>query len=71
MSPTELEEGRKRISDRLRTARKELNISQAALAERSGLNVRTIRRMENGREGAWDIDSQIIYETALNQLTVL
>jgi transcriptional regulator with XRE-family HTH domain len=40
--------GSKKFADHLRTLRRERNLTQDALAERSGLSVDWIRRMERG-----------------------
>lgn len=70
MTPTELNEARMRISVMLKTRRLKLNVTQRALSKACGLTTRTIGRIESGRL-SWDVDSQIIYEEALQKLIVL
>lgn len=48
MTEEELLEVRKILTSHLKQRRNELNISQVALAEKTGLGIATIKRLENG-----------------------
>jgi len=49
MKKTELTNVRANIADVLKNRRKELNMSQTALADKTGMGIATIKRFESGR----------------------
>ena len=49
MTEKQLNETRKKIAETIQHRRNELDVSQAALAEQTGMGIATIKRFESGK----------------------
>ncbi len=49
MTEKQLNEARQKIAEKIQARRNELGISQAALAEQTGMGIATIKRFESGK----------------------